>query len=69
MFIQCRENNNVANLYPGIVKRLSLRLTLTDLACQVSESSWGGALGPFVMNGILLVSFHLAVQLVLHYKQ
>lgn len=70
VFTDPNENNNVATLYPDIVKRLSLSLfqvnqttwyndrgTLTDIACQVSESSWGGALGPFVMNDIPLVSF------------
>ena len=70
VFTDPSESNNVASLYPDIVKRLSLRLfqlnattwyndrgTFTDISCVVSTSSWRGALGPFIMNSIPFVPF------------
>ena len=74
VFTDPNENTNVASDYPDIVKRLSTRLfqlnqttfrpdrgTLGNIACQVSEASWYGALGPFITNNIPYISFATGV--------
>ena len=64
------ELNNIAATNIEIVQRLSARLfalnktvfnpdrgDLTDIACDVSVSSWGGALGPWVILDTPFVNF------------